>query len=235
VAGAEASSRRQEAELRYNVREEDVMPDRRTLVALSRQVGAGGAYVGQALSRLLGIRYVDREILQEAARILGRDDRELESLEERVTSLWDRMAAVLAWGAPEAAYVPPPLPTLCEEDLFAVESGIIREIAAREDAVFVGRAATWVLRDTPGLLSVFLHAPEDVRLERVMRDYNLADRAAAHDVLRRSDQQRSRFVQSVTGGSWFSLSHYHLAIDTGAVSLDDAVAVIARLVQLRQG
>jgi CMP/dCMP kinase len=205
----------------------------RTLVGLSRQVGAGGAYVGQALSRLLGIRYVDREILQEAARLLGRDDRELESLEERVSSLWDRMAAVLSWGAPEAAYVPPPLPTLYEEDLFAVESGIIREIASREDAVFVGRAATWVLRDTPGLVSVFLHAPDDVRVARVMRDYNLTDEAAASELVRRSDQQRSRFLQSVTGGSWFNLSHYHLTIDTGAISLDEAVELIAYLVRRR--
>jgi cytidylate kinase len=207
----------------------------RRLVALSRQVGAGGAYVGQALSRLLGVRYVDREILQEAARILGRDDREIESLEERVSSLWDRMAAVLSWGAPEAAYVPPPLPTLYEEDLFTVESGIIREIAAREDAVFVGRAATWVLRDTPGVVSVFLHAPESARVERVMRDYQLTDEAAARDLLKRSDQQRSRFLQSITGGSWFNLSHYHLTIDTGAISLDETVELIAQLIRSRNG
>ena len=210
-------------------------PQPRKVISLSRQVGSGGAYVGQALARLLGIRYVDREILQEAARILGRDDRELESLEERVSSLWDRMAAVLSWGAPEAAYVPPPLPTLYEEDLFAVESGIIREIAAREDAVFVGRAATWVLREMPGHISVFLHAPEPARVSRVMHDYQLTDEAAASELVRRSDQQRSRFLQSVTGGSWFNLSHYHLTIDTGAISLDEAVDLIARLVNLRLG
>lgn len=208
-------------------------PSRR-IVALSRQVGAGGAYVGQALARQLDIRYVDREILQEAARILGRDDRELESLEERVTSLWDRMAAVLAWGAPEAAYVPPPLPTLHEEDLFSVEAGIIREIAAREDAVFVGRAATWVLREMPGAVTVFLHAAEHIRVQRVMADYQLTDEAAAANLVRESDQQRSRFLHSVTGGSWFNLSHYHLTIDTGAVSLDEATELICRLVNLRQ-
>lgn len=207
----------------------------RTLIAISRQVGAGGAYVGQALSRLLGVRYVDREILQEAARILGRDDRELECLEERVSGLWDRMAAVLSWGAPEAAYVPPPLPTLYEDDVFAVESGIIREIAAREDAVFVGRAATWLLRDTPGIVTVFLHAPEQGRLTRIMTDYQLSDVSAARELLRRSDQQRGRFLQSITGGSWFNLSHYHLAVDTGAISLDETVELVTRLVQGRRG
>jgi cytidylate kinase len=207
----------------------------RVLVALSRQVGAGGAYVGQALSRQLGVRYVDREILKEAAKILGRDAAELEGLEERVTSLWSRMAGVLAWGAPEAAYVPPPMPPLYEEDLFTVESGIIREIAAREDAIFVGRAATWVLRHDPNLISVFLHAPEPVRIERVMRDYGLTDQEAARDMVRRSDHDRSRFLQAQTGGAWLDLSHYHLTVDTGAVGLDETVDLLARLVMARRG
>jgi CMP/dCMP kinase len=208
---------------------------RRVLVALSRQMGAGGAYVGQALSRRLGVRYVDREILKEAAKILGRDATELESLEERVTSVWSRMAGVLAWGAPEAAYVPPPLPSLYEEDLFAVEAGVIREIAAREDAVFVGRAATWILRDDAGLLSVFLHAPEPVRVERVMHGYKLNDLEAARELVRRSDHDRSRFLQSLSGTSWLDLSRYHLSVDTGKVRLDETADLITRLVTARRG
>ena len=178
----------------------------RTLVAVSRQMGAGGAYVGQAVARQLGVRYVDRELLDEAAKILGRDPAELESLEERVTSLWSRMAGVLAWGAPEAAYVPPPMPSLYEDDLFAVESRIVREIAAREDAVFVGRGAGWSFcRSEAGLLTVFLHAPDEVRVERVMRSYDLANRAAALELVRESDHQRSRFLESLGGYTWLAL------------------------------
>jgi CMP/dCMP kinase len=207
----------------------------RTLVAISRQVGAGGAYVGQAVARQLGIRYVDREILQEAAKILGRDDRDLEDLEERVTSLWSRMAGVLAWGAPEVAYVPPPMPSLQEDDVFIVEAGIIRGIAAREDAVFVGRAATWVLRDQPDLVSVFLHAAESARVERVMTAYALGDVQAARELVRRSDGARGRFLQSVSGGSWLDVTHYQLAVDTGKVSLDETAELVTRLVVSRRG
>lgn len=207
---------------------------RRVLVALSRQMGAGGAYVGQAVARQVGVRYVDREILEEAARILGRDDTELASLEERVTSMWSRMAGVLAWGAPEAAYVPPPMPALYGDDLFAVEAGIIREIASREEAVFVGRGAGWVLRDEPGLITAFLHAPEDVRVERVMRDYQMADRQAALALVRESDRERGRFLQSLAGTSWLDLSRYHLSVDTGHVGLDEAAAIIAGLVKARR-
>ncbi len=101
--------------------------------------------------------------------------------------------------------------------------------------MFVGRAATWVLRDLPDVVTVFLHAPEAARVERVMRDYSLTDAAAALELVRRSDQQRGRFLQSVTGGSWFNLSHYHLTIDTAAISLDEATELVCRLISLRQG
>ncbi len=207
----------------------------RCVVAISRQVGAGGAYVGQALARTLGVRYVDREILKEAASLLGRDATEIESLEERVSTLWSRMAGALAWGGPEATYMPPPMPALYEEDLFAVQARIIRQIAAQEEAVFVGRAATWVLRERADLISVFLHAPEAIRVERVAREYGMKDPEEARKMVSRSDQQRSRFLQSVTGGSWLDLTHYHLCVDTGVVGLDDTVKLLVGLAAARRG
>jgi cytidylate kinase len=67
-----------------------------------------------------------------------------------------------------------------------------------------------------------------------MRDYRMADAAAALELVRRSDHDRSRFLQSLSGGSWLDLSQYHLSIDTGAVSLDETVDLIARLVLRRR-
>ncbi|HEY3382473.1 MAG TPA: cytidylate kinase-like family protein [Vicinamibacterales bacterium] len=204
-----------------------------TIVAISRQMGAGGAYVGQGIARRLNVRYVDREILEEAAKVLGRDDREVESLEERVTSVWARMAGALSWGAPEAPYVPPPVPTVMEEDVFAVEAEIIRQIAGREDAVIVGRGAAWVLREHPRLLSVFLHAPEEERTERVRQAYGL-EAGPARDLVRRSDQQRGRFLQSLHGGEWIEPSHYHLCLDTSAIGIEETIEVLASLVERRR-
>jgi CMP/dCMP kinase len=207
----------------------------RVIVAISRQMGSGGAYVGQAVARRLAVRYVDREILQEAAKVLDRDAGELEGLEEQVTSVWTRMAGVLSWGAPEAPYIPPPIPVLYEDDLFTVEARVIREIAGREDAVIVGRAASWVLRDHAGVISVFLHAPEAWRAERVVKTYNLTDLAGARELVRRSDQQRSKFLQSLRGGPWVDPARYHVCLDTSAVGLDESADLIVQLATRRRG
>ncbi|RPJ69736.1 MAG: cytidylate kinase-like family protein [Acidobacteria bacterium] len=220
----------------YNeqVREAPMTSSSRLVVAISHQMGSGGGAVGLALARTLGIRYADREILEQAARLLGKDDRELEGLEERVASLWGRVASILALGAPEAPYVIPAVLPLEEEDLFLVESRIIREIASREDAVIVGRGAAVLLRDHPGLVTALLHAPEDWRVEQVMRRRGVADRAQARELVRQSDQQRRRFVESLRGGSWLDPSCYHLCIDTAAVGQDAAVELLARLARRRE-
>jgi cytidylate kinase len=204
------------------------------VVTISRQIGAGGAYVGQGLARRLGVRYVDREILQQAAVLLGREEGDLEPLEERAASVWDRMASILSIGAPEAPFVPPPLPTFGEDELFEVESQVMREIASRQDAVFVGRGASWVLRDHPVLLSVFLHATEERRAQRILQSYRLPDVDAARQLVKRSDQQRARFLQSLLGVPWTSPGSYDLCINTTTMDLDDTVEMLARLVETRK-
>lgn len=204
------------------------------IITISRQIGAGGAYVGQALSRRLGIRYVDREILQKAAALLGREEGDLAAMEERASSLWDRVASILSLGAPEAPFVPPPLPTSSEDELFEVESRVMREIAAREDAVIVGRAGGWVLRNHPGILRVFLHANEDWRAHRILETYDLPDLNAARHVVHKSDQQRSRFIQALLGVDWTAPRGFDLCVNTATVGLEPTVDLVASAVSSRR-
>jgi cytidylate kinase len=206
----------------------------RPVVTISRQIGAGGAYVGQALAHRLGIRYVDREILKQAATLLGRDEQDLAAIEERPSTIWDRVASILALGAPEAPFVPPPLPTSAEDELFEVESRVIQEIAAREAAVFVGRAAGWVLREHPGVLRVFLHAPEEWRAERIKETYDLPDLAAARRLVHKSDQQRGRFIHALLGADWMAPSGFDLCVNTATVGMDPTVELLVALVLARQ-
>ncbi|MBP1636307.1 MAG: putative cytidylate kinase [Acidobacteria bacterium] len=202
------------------------------VIAISRQFGSGGAEVGQALARRLGVRYADRDILEQAARMLGRNQDELEGLEERVASLWGRAAGILSLGAPEGPYVMPALLPAGEDDLFLVESQIIKEIAAREDAVIVGRGAPWLLRDHPRLFTVFLHAPEPWRVARVSQRRGL-DEAQARTLVREVDRQRGRFIQSLRTGAHTDATCYDLCLDTSAVGLDATVETIAALAARR--
>jgi len=219
------------------VQEGTRMPASPTVVlAISRQLGSGGSYIGQGVARRLGLKYIDREILEEAARQLDTDDATtLEHLEERVASVWLRMTRHLSVGPPEALFTPPRLATaVYEEDLFQIERQVIREFAARENCVIVGRASTFVLKHQAGVVRLFVHAPEAWRVEQLAKMYGGGDLPALHEMVRRADHDREKFVHAVTGCDWFDARHYDMTINPATIGgLDAAVELVTAVVQRR--
>lgn len=199
------------------------------VLAISRQLGSGGSAIGQAVAGRLGLRYADRDILREAALALGVDEALLEPLEERVRSFWDRIAPIFVYGAAEGPYTPIALPRFDQRDLFEAERRIMREIAAREDAVIVGRGATHVLRDHPGLISIYVHAPEPVRVRRITELYHLSE-AEAQVLARRTDRQRAMFAETLGSRSWTDATVYDLTLDTEALGLDASIEIVTGVV-----
>lgn len=203
------------------------------VVTISRQIGSGGAFIGQAVARGCGLNYVDREILQRAAAALGIDDEKaLEALEERVsTGLWSRISRAVSMGAPEAPFVPPPPPGLHEGHVFEAERRIIRELAAHENVVIVGRGAAHILRG-PSILRLFFHAPVAWRIARVQETYEL-DEAAAREMVHRSDRRRSAFVHSLMHRAWTDACLYDLTLDTSVIPIEQASALVVQIVERR--
>jgi cytidylate kinase len=203
------------------------------VLAISRQFASGGAFIGQTVAQRLGLRYTDREILAQAARASGLSEADLESREERAAEIWKIAFRQFSLGPPEAPFVAPPLPSLGERDLFALESRIIREIAHRYDAVIVGRGGFHVLADHPGLLSVRVHAPFEWRVRRAIEAYGFTSETAAAEAIRRSDKQRGKFIRTFTGHDWNDACTHHLCLNTGAIGLDLAAELVTTLVASR--
>ena len=199
------------------------------IVAISRQFGSGAARVGRALAERLGFRYADRDILAEAARTLHVDAAELEPLEERTASAWERIGALFVLGSPDTPFIPPTLPSVTESELFTVEQQVIRSIAANSRAVIVGRGAAHILERSPAVLRVFLHAPFPDRVGLAMEEYGFTDRAAAESVVRESDMTRAKFVKSLTGRDWCDATLYDVTLDTSSVGRAATVDLLAQI------
>lgn len=204
-------------------------PQCHLIVVIARAKGSGGGLIGKRLAKRLGCRYLDREILVEAARRMSKEPKALEAFDERRMSFWERTMA-LTVGSPEAPYVPPPI-YLDDGDLFITESAIMREAARRGPVVIVGRAGFAVLRGEPGLLSVFLHAPLEKRVKRVMKVYGALSVDEARELVLRTDRDRNHFVKSVLGIERLDSQNYHLCIDTGRFGTSGAGDLIYQAVQ----
>lgn len=203
---------------------------RPVVLALSRQLGCGGSYLGRLVARRLGWRYLDREVLRRAALELGLPEGEVADREERLTPFWEQDVRWFCHGVPEGTYVPPPLPVVPDEALFRVEAQILRQVAAEGSCVVVGKGAAHVLRDCPGLLSVFLHAAPEFRAARVMRLYGIGDPAEARALVDDSDRRREHFHRALAGGEWTDARRYDLCLDTGRVGFIEAREILLGLV-----
>jgi cytidylate kinase len=202
------------------------------IITISRQVGSGGAEVGRAVAHRLGIRYVDGDLRALAAKRLAVHESVVQQLEERRPTGLRKLAAALGFGSRDAFFVPAPVPVL-EQDVIDVESQLIREIATGEDSVILGRGASWILRDLPGVVRVFLYAPERWRSQRIRQSRGLAGADAALDVVHRSDRQRQAFIEYLGGPAWADCERYDCCLDTAAVGLDAAVDFVVELAGTR--
>lgn len=205
----------------------------RITVTVGRQLGSGGSEVGRRIAEELGIRCIDREIVSRTAHQFAMDEDDLAAREERGASFWERMLRGLSVGPPEVPYLPPPAPTVSDRELFDAESEVMKEIAAKEDCVIVGRGASFVLPTHPGMVSLFVCAPLEFRIQRVMKYYGAKTPAEARAMVERSDEVRKMFITQMTGKEWVNACNYHLSMDTSSFPMPEVADYVAGFVRRR--
>lgn len=203
------------------------------IITISRELGSGGAYVGQQLASDLKIAYIDRHILRQASQKLAVAEADVEFREETASSLVKSIFELYSQ-AYQNTYIPPAIRMPNEKELFKKESEVIQEIARKHSAVIIGRCGSNILRDHPRLLSVFLHADPEFRMRR-LRELYLMDQNQALKEIRETDTARAKYYSRFTGRDWTDLREYHLAIDTSVVGLDRAEEIILDVYKDRFG
>jgi cytidylate kinase len=195
-------------------------------------MGSGGSYVGHVIAERLGLRYVDREVLHRAAETLGVEAEALEANREHVASFWERFLGSLSFGPPEGPYAPPPV-RYNDKALFECQTGILREIAARENCLIVGYGAAYVLPRHARMVNFFFHAPMRFRVRRVMELYKLDEEERAREMVEESDRVRARYFKEMTGRDWACADNYHVAVDTSMRPLPELAEGLANFVERR--
>ena len=190
------------------------------IICISRQFGSGGHEIAVRTADLLGIRVYERELIRLACEYGELSEKTLSSSDERATNPF------LFQTVHEGNYhVLRGKPT--SEVLFALQSHEIRRIAKKEECVFVGRCADFVLRGRDvKLLRVFVSAPEASRIARKMAQEKLT-REQPVPLIRKMDKQRRKYYESYTGQTWGAEANYDLCINASLTPPEEAAAHIA--------
>ena len=195
------------------------------IITISRQIGSGGAYIGQLLAKKLGISYVDREIIAQAAKEFSILEEDLESRDEKIPSFWNSFFQSSIC-SPDV-YLPPQVFVPTEEAIFKVETKIIKGIAKDRSAIIIGRCGSHILRNNPNHMSIFLHAESDFRLKRIQELYKISKKDAV-TMMEQSDDERARYHQLLTGKPWSDATQYDLCINTSKIGVNASVELIAQ-------
>jgi cytidylate kinase len=197
------------------------------VVTISAPYGAGGAYVGPRLAERLGVPFVDRAIPNEVAQRLAVPLAEAVRHDESASSVFERFIRVLAPAGLAFGARPYLEHEIVDEAAYrdATEQ-VIREQAARQGGVFLGRAAAIVLREASGALHVRLYGQRERRVERAMALEGI-EREEAERRLTDNDRAREAYVHHFYGADPNDLRLYHLAIDTIEIDLDCCIDLIA--------
>lgn len=195
------------------------------VITISRQLGSGGAYIGQRLAQDLNFMYLDREILCEAAKKLNKQVSELEARDEKMKSFWESFFEKFQYGDLKS-YIPPYIPTILSDDeIFESEKEIIQKIAQDHSCVIIGRGAWYILKEHPHHISIYLHADTSFRQKRVSEIYQLSENEALKNI-KHTDKAREDYLHTFTKRTGTDATQYHLCINTGLIGLDKAEAVI---------
>lgn len=207
------------------------MEGQRKAITISRQMGSGGDYIGYELAKALGFVYVNREILRQAARLLKKSTTSLERYEEKSSGFISNILRAFAFGSPDTPYAPPVSRPVYEKELFTLESKIITEIVDKHDAVVIGRAGFHVLKDRANTAHLFIHAPLNYRVKRVMKADSTLDVQEAQAKVVESDKRRGKFIRDMTGTEWMDALNYHLSIDSSASELSNTVKIVLNFIE----
>jgi hypothetical protein len=191
---------------------------------IGREFGSGGREIGKLAADKLGIPYYDKKLVALAAARSGLHPEYVSSLDEKSASSFfyffaEPMPATGKGSFSGMNFQPP------ADRLFLAQSEVIRDIAENGGAVIVGRCADYVLQLKRPLLNVFIQAPLESKIQRVMARHDLDEKGAAA-LIAKTDKQRAGYYLRFTGEKWGDRKRFHLVISS-AIGPEETADMIA--------
>lgn len=193
------------------------------IITIGRQFGSGGLEAGKKLAEKYDIDFYDKELISLAARESGFSEKIFEKADETPTNSF--LYSVVMGGYPMNSLFFQNNDLLTNDNLFAIQSKVIKKIAQKKSCVIVGRCSDYILREEEKLVRVFLHADLDFRVKRIMERYNM-DTKEAKQIIAKTDKKRANYYGYYTGNTWDCLNNYDIIINTSKVGIDGAVEQI---------
>ena len=191
----------------------------KTIITIGREYCTGGNYIAEDVANALGIKLYDKELITMAAKHSGLSEEAVAASEKRRThsllySLYT-MGNELPLG----------------DQVFILQSRIIKQLAEEGPCVILGRCGDYVLRDRKDVLRVFIYAPVEWRRELAKTDPLVKahdEKGIKEEIEKRDYQDRTRAIAPL------KQAEDAVYLDTSHMNIDEVVEAIKKLYRERK-
>ena len=205
-----------------------MLPDK-YVITIGRSFGSGGRALGRLIAEKLGIAFYDKQLLVKAAEKAGYNLEYFEKNDERAPSVVGGVIPFsmgfypMSWiGNPSGGG---------SDSTYTAQCDLIHELAATEPCVIVGRSADYVLRDVENVVNIFVHAPMEACVARILERCECTRESDARALAERTNKLRANFYNFYTDKRWGAAESYHLSLDSTSMPLADLADFIITFVE----
>ncbi|MDE7157451.1 MAG: cytidylate kinase family protein [Lachnospiraceae bacterium] len=184
------------------------------IITIAREHGSSGKQIGKVVAEKLGIPFYYKEMTALAAQESGLDKEFISDINANSPSLMHDLY----------------LSTQVIQQAITAQDKIIRKIADNGSCVIVGRAADYVLREYENVVRVFIYAPKEYRMKRIMKIYGDTKEESKKSI-HRSDTARASYYKNITGQDWNNPHNFDLSVNSD-IGIDKCAEVICNYIKV---
>lgn len=194
------------------------------IITVEREYGCGGGDIAELLSKRLGWKLWDQLLTEEIARLAECPKAVVAVREEKNDPLYYRLFKSFLRGSFEGSINAHKLKMVDSESILRITEKVVRHAASKGNCVIVGRGSQYFLENRTDTLRIFLYAPREGKVRRVIGRGKTEQEA--EECVDNVDRERMDFIQRYFGVEWPTRQLYHIMLNT---SIGDETVVQAIL------
>ena len=194
------------------------------IITIGREHGSGGHDIARRLSQELNIKCYDKEIVDEAASNSQFSREVLSSYDEKRVSTFIE---------PTAQFIGMNEGFRLSMQAASAQFSAIRAIADKDDCIFVGRCADYILRSRDDLVSVFILGDLPARIKTISERQHVSE-DQAKKIIRAVDKDRASYYKYYNDQLWGESENYDLCINSSDIGVEGTVNVIKAFIAAKK-
>src|ERR1700739_3904409 len=182
------------------------------IITIEREYGCGGGDIAQLVANRLGWKLWDQRLTEEIARLANCPKAVVAVREERNDPLYYRLFKSFLRGSYEGSINAQKLNLVDSESILKITERVVQHVAKTGNCVIVGRGSQLFLRSRRDTLRVFLYAPREDKVRRLLaRGKREKEAQKMGDSV---DHERADFIQKYFNVEWPDRAIYHTMMNT---------------------